>query len=255
MNCRICGAQLPAGAMFCGECGSSTTATRRTRKRPEQLPSDTTIIQPLAPPTPTVISVPLEVSPLQAAPRAVEALDVPDRGGVPSAPAAVPSPVAQEPPAHRALSPDRAPEAGPVRPPVALARDVPESEPLPASDIDLVPAFPAARPSPVRFLLQFSTGESVPVHGTGLVGRRPLPQPSEFFDHLVQIADTGMSVSKSHLEFGLHGGDLWVSDRFSGNGTVVRRHGEAPLRCEPGRRYLVPRGSRVEIGDQFFVVT
>jgi predicted component of type VI protein secretion system len=104
-------------------------------------------------------------------------------------------------------------------------------------------------------VLQFSTGETVSVRGTGLIGRRPLPQPAEHFDHLIQIADVGMSVSKSHLEFGQHDGSLWISDRFSGNGTVVRRPGEAALRCEPGRRYLVPRGSRVEVADQFFVVS
>jgi hypothetical protein len=102
--------------------------------------------------------------------------------------------------------------------------------------------------------LQFSTGETVNVHGTGLIGRRPLPQPGEVFDHLVQIQDSGMSVSKSHLEFGQHGGQFWVSDRFSGNGSVLQRPTEGPLRCEPGRRYLVPRGSRVDIADHYFVL-
>ena len=111
----------------------------------------------------------------------------------------------------------------------------------------------APRPT-VRFVLQFSTGETVVVHGTGLIGRRPLPQPSEHYDHLIQIADVGMSVSKTHVEFGQHDGEFWVSDRFSGNGTAIRRPNEAAHRCEPGRRYLVPRGSRVEIADQFFMV-
>jgi hypothetical protein len=64
-----------------------------------------------------------------------------------------------------------------------------------------------------------------------------------------------MSVSKSHLEFGQDQGRLWVSDRYSANGTVIRRPGEAAVRCEPGRRYLVPRGSRVEIAEQFLMVS
>jgi hypothetical protein len=34
----------------------------------------------------------------------------------------------------------------------------------------------------------------------------------------------------------------------------VRRPDSTSMRCEPGRRYLVPRGSRVEIADQFFMV-
>lgn len=189
MNCRICGAALPVGAMFCGECGSSTHATPNSRRRPDARPSDTTVIQPLTP-APSVASVPVRV-----------------QGPVEG----------KEPTEVQAPPPKPAPEA--------------------------------------RFVLQFSTGETVSVAGTGLVGRRPLPQPAEHFDHLIQIADVGMSVSKSHLEFGQHEGELWISDRYSGNGTVIRRPGEAALRCEPGRRYLVPRGSRVEVADQFFVVS
>jgi predicted component of type VI protein secretion system len=81
-----------------------------------------------------------------------------------------------------------------------------------------------------------------------------MPQPGESFEHLVQIVDRGLSVSKTHVEFGEHDGGLWVADRFSSNGTVVRRPGEDGLRCEPGRRVLVPRGSRVEIGEQAFTV-
>jgi len=211
VNCRICGTELPGGAMFCGECGSSSTATPATRKRPDPRPSDTTIIQRL-PPQPTVISVPIDT-------------DVP-------------------------FAPDAPPTDLPFSP-------APAAEP----PTELAPAMPAARPaaessstSAPLFELQFSTGERATVGGTGLVGRRPLPQPSEVFDHLIQISDTGRSVSKSHLEFGQQDGELWVSDRFSGNGTIIRRPGEAALRCEPGRRYRVPRGTRVDIADQFFVL-
>jgi len=81
-----------------------------------------------------------------------------------------------------------------------------------------------------------------------------MPQTGEVFDHLLQIADTGMSVSKTHLEFGQHDGEFWISDRFSGNGTVLRSPNAAPVRCEPGRRYRVARRSRVEIADQYFTV-
>lgn len=112
----------------------------------------------------------------------------------------------------------------------------------------------AEAPAAVRFVLRFSTGETRTVFGAGLIGRRPMPQPGEVFDHLVQIADHTLSVSKTHLEFGEHDGVLWVSDRFSGNGTIVRRPDDGALRCEPGRRYLVPRGSRVELAEQYFTV-
>lgn len=116
---------------------------------------------------------------------------------------------------------------------------------------------PAARPQPAaaRFVLQFSTGESVTVSGTGLVGRRPEPQPGECFDVLVAVDDQGRSVSKTHLEFGQDGGTFWVSDRFSANGTVVREPDRPGRLSAPGMRSRVPRGSRVEIGEQFFVVS
>ncbi|MBG6057921.1 ribosomal protein L40E [Cryobacterium sp. MP_M5] len=235
MNCLICGAALPAGAMFCGECGSSSTATPKSRKRPDPRPSDTTIIQPL-PRQPVVISIPLgsdgraQLLPAAAPGAARQAEATPKQDAVPPAPVAAvilaaPAPPAPQPPA---------PQPPVLQPPVLQT--------------------PVAAPRTSLFVLQFSTGETVSAQGTGLVGRRPLPQPTEHFDTLVQVNDLGMSVSKSHLEFGQHDGEFWVSDRFSGNGTIIRRPDSTSVRCEPGRRYLVPRGSRVEIGDQFFMV-
>ncbi|WP_439694394.1 FHA domain-containing protein [Curtobacterium sp. SP.BCo] len=109
-------------------------------------------------------------------------------------------------------------------------------------------------PTQAPFVLHFSTGERFGVHGTGLVGRLPRPQPGERYDDLLTVHDPGKSVSKTHLELGRDGDDLWVSDRFSGNGTVVRHIDGSIRRCEPGRRYRVERGARVDIGEQFFLV-
>jgi len=106
-----------------------------------------------------------------------------------------------------------------------------------------------------RFVLQFSTGESVSVYGTGLLGRNPTTQPGEFFDQIVSISDPSRSVSKTHLEFGQEGGAFWISDRYSGNGSGIREPDSPPKRCEPGRRYRVVRGTRVDIGEQFFIVS
>ena len=103
--------------------------------------------------------------------------------------------------------------------------------------------------------MQFSTGEGTTVHGTGLIGRNPLAEPGEYFDHRIAIIDHGKSVSKTHVEFGQAAGVLWISDRFSGNGTVIKRPQSDAQRAEPGKRYLVSRGSRIEIGDQFFIVS
>ena len=106
-----------------------------------------------------------------------------------------------------------------------------------------------------RFVLQFSTGESFTVFGSGLVGRNPRPEPGEHFDHALRILDASRSVSKTHLEFGQEAGQFWVKDRFSGNGTILREPELDAVRCRPDRRYRLSRGSRVDIGEQFFVVS
>jgi len=228
VNCRICGAELPADAMFCGECGSSTSATPESRRRPDPRPGDTTRVDRLPRASQRnsgVISVPVDgfraaepiVDPPSADPRAMGA----------------------------AVSEVGAASA------VASAAD--------AGEVPVVGGAPlvgglAVEPARPQFSLRFSTGETRTVFGSGLIGRKPMPQPGERFDHLVQIADHTLSVSKTHLEFGEHEGGLWVADRFSSNGTVVRRPDDGALRCEPGRRYLVPRGSRIEMAEQYFSV-
>jgi hypothetical protein len=62
-------------------------------------------------------------------------------------------------------------------------------------------------------------------------------------------------VSKTHLEFGQSDGALWISDRYSGNGTVIRTPDADPLVCVPGRRYVIARGTRIDIGEQFVIVS
>ncbi|WP_396598907.1 FHA domain-containing protein [Frigoribacterium sp. R86507] len=157
-------------------------------------------------------------------------------------PAVTPRPtVADVPPAPTSSS---APPWRPRRPPVDLPVD---------DDVDETRIVRRGGLG-TEYVLQFSTGESITVDGTGLVGRAPTPQPGERFDQLVRIVDPGKSVSKTHLEFGQEGGALWVSDRWSGNGTVVRPRDLPPRRADPGVRVRVTRGTRVEIGEQFFVV-
>ena len=167
--------------MFCGECGSSRTATVESRTRPDRRPNDTTIIARL--PRPGVI-------------------------------VSVPIPKAASDPVHT----------------------------------------PAALPRAATFVLTFSSGQRVSVRGSGLIGRKPLPLPDEVVDEIIKVVDADRSVSKTHLEFGQHEGEFWVSDRVSGNGTVIRRPGETAETLQPGRRYVLPRGTRVEIADQSFSV-
>lgn len=104
------------------------------------------------------------------------------------------------------------------------------------------------------FVLQFSTGENFTVTGSGLIGRAPRAEPAETVDQLLTVADPSRSISKVHLEFGIETGEFWIQDRYSANGTLVFAPDESQKRCAPGRRVRVARGSRVCIGDQFFLL-
>jgi len=141
------------------------------------------------------------------------------------------------------------PRSRPIPDPFPWGTDQPVREDLEATRLVADPAAGA------RYILQFSTGESVTVAGSGLVGRNPSMQPGEYVDQLVPIFDAGKSVSKTHLEFGQEAGRFWVSDRYSTNGSVIRQPDAEPRRCDAGRRYFVARGTRVDIGEQFFVVS
>lgn len=194
MRCRVCGAEIVAGSLFCGQCGSSVTAsTVRRAEVADFRPSDTSVVDRL--PRPAV--------------------------------------------------------AGRFPRPGAEGDGLPATEAMPAVPLDQAPPVPPVRP----YTLSFSTGESVEVVGGGLIGRRPITQPGERVDQLVVVSDPTRSVSKTHLEFGLEGGELWICDRYSGNGTVARPLGGVARQCEAGRRYRVTRGTRVDIGDQWFDVS
>lgn len=179
MKCRTCGTTLTAGAVLCGECGTSAIAPRPTL-------GDTARYD------------------------------------------------------RKALLDAIANESRPAR----VAAD---------QRATVSPPKPIERPQPL-FSLVFSTGESIRVSGSGLVGRNPAPREGERVDYLVQLIDPARSVSKTHLEFGVDEGSLWIADRGSSNGTRLGLDLLQPIDLEPGVRTVVPRGTRVGIGDAFFDV-
>ncbi|MET4159690.1 zinc-ribbon domain-containing protein [Agromyces sp. PvR057] len=221
MRCRICGAALPDGAMFCGHCGSSTSATPESRRRPDPRPGDTTSLGPGFRRSGVVsVAVGLQGEVADAESAAPAGTGVGEANGG-----------ADDVGALDGAGSSGGPETGDAGSGASARADA----------------------TPPRFVLRFGTGEVRVVFGTGLIGRRPLPQPGEHFDHLVHVDDPSRSVSKTHLEFGTHDGTLWIADRFSANGTIVRRSDDV-IRCEPGRRYLVASGTVVELADQSFTV-
>lgn len=188
-SCEFCAAELPEGAYFCGDCGTSVLAAPGSGER-----TDTAIM--------STVSSDAPVTPMSSAPSFATGRQD------------------------------------------ALPGDAPrfDTNPLTAAQAQ-------------TFTLTFSTGESVTVSGTGLLGRNPQPGEFESFDHLIIVTDPDRSVSKTHLEFGVEGINLWVADRFSGNGTLIREIGAPPRKAEPGRRYLVMRGARIDLGEQYFTIT
>lgn len=234
MTCNFCGSALPPTALFCGECGRSLGLGSRVIATTSELTVDLHV-DPRAQIAPEPEALPLPETPRE--PELPRSEEVPDPEPQPDV-----SLAATSVPATDTWLPSR------LLPPVR-----PRPEPT-ESDNEATRIVPSGR-SALRFVLQFSTGESVTVFGNGLVGRNPVAEPSEYFDHLVAIVDPGRSVSKTHLEFGQAAGAFWVSDRYSGNGTVVREPDGVPLRCESGKRYRIVRGTRVIMGDQFFVVS
>ena len=198
-------------------------------------------------PAPAPTAAPIDMPPAAPAPQAL----LPSRKSPSPAP---PSPAAPTPaPTSPGLPPSFSAPGAPTTQDTA-AIDPSAWADLEPMEIDLEETRIVQR-SGARFVLQFSTGESVSVSGTGLVGRNPVAEPGERFDSIVVISDAGKSVSKTHLEFGQDTGAFWITDRFSGNGTTVREPGGVPRRCDPGKRYRVTRGSRVDIGEQFFIVS
>ena len=319
MNCRKCGTELPAGAMFCAECGATVTVPRLVEPQTRTRPGDTAIIQPLdlnvsvpeflepdferaaaapepvrpapvrpAPVEPTavepapaepVVEVPAparvettparRVSPAPVLPAAVLPAPVVPAAAVPPTavrPTAVPPTAVPPAVVPSSRTPDTAvrlsPPARPAAPdPAPAASSVPAPAPAaPASSFesehdDLEATRIVRNRQGERFVLQFSTGENSTVFGSGLIGRNPVMQPGEYVDQLVTIVDSGKSVSKTHLEFGQTAGVFWIIDRFSANGTVVRQPDARPQRVDPGKRQTIARGTRVDIGEQFFVVS
>ena len=107
------------------------------------------------------------------------------------------------------------------------------------------PGAPMAPPSQGLVRLIFASGQHAIVTGNGLIGRQPLPDPGESFRHILAVPYPTRSLSKTHLEFGFDEGGLWVSDRWSANGSVLVAPTQAPLPLEAGRRYRAKIGSRL----------
>ncbi|MBF4608393.1 FHA domain-containing protein [Curtobacterium sp. VKM Ac-1393] len=280
--CHVCGNRLEPDDIFCGECGAVRPAVTAAftgpvvplpMARPDWATEHSDVESAGAGGTATTDTpddeIPVaesEADETDAEGPAVEDRATPPIGERPRGAHAAPSdeplgaadaPASWAPPTAAPLPPipGGATASLPPAPSDHVASSTADDELVDGLDEDVDETRIVSKtPTRAPFLLHFSTGERFGVHGTGLLGRLPRPQPGERYDDLLTVHDPGKSVSKTHLELGRDGDDLWVSDRFSGNGTVVRHIDGSIRRCEPGRRYRVERGARVDIGEQFFLV-
>ncbi|WP_185994685.1 RDD family protein [Nocardioides campestrisoli] len=152
-----------------------------------------------------------------------------------------PTPEAPSPPPSPATAPAPAPTPVPVpaAPAAEDGRTVARSAPR-----------HAAAPTAPRWRVFFDTGETFPVEGLVLVGRRPEPRPGEQVRHVVALPSSDMSLSKTHAQFGpAPDGSLVVMDRGSTNGSMLLRQGVV-RELGAGKPATLLPGDRVRFGDR-----
>lgn len=136
---------------------------------------------------------------------------------------------------------------------VPAAQEPVQHLPAPRSAPDPAPTVVRTLP-PTRWTVRFDDGQVLEVAGIALVGRRPEPRAGEQVSHLVPLASTDMSISKTHAQFGpSQDGTLLVMDRGSTNGTTLVRHG-ITRQLQPGRPTALLAGDRVVFGDREMTV-
>ena len=222
-RCEYCGAELRPNSMFCLSCGQLVTSGRAPVAAP--LPA------PLASTRP-----PLE----RTVPPAARAAAAP----APS-PAPAPAPASTGAPAVPAAGP-AGPAAGPAAsaglavPAASATAPVPPTEPAPPSLVPLTQR--------TTFVVAFSTGQRLTVDGPVVVGRRPEQAAAEAGAAAFAVDDPERSTSRAHAAFDVVDGQLVVTDRGSGNGTVVHRSG-VEIECVEGRPVALRPGDELELGS------
>jgi uncharacterized RDD family membrane protein YckC len=101
---------------------------------------------------------------------------------------------------------------------------------------------------------RLDSGEVIPVTRHGVLGRDPVSPSGDPSDILIALAGDTLSVSKTHLEFGVESGTVWVSDRGSTNGSAIVRDDGVEYELEPGERLTVVAGDRVRVGTRFLAI-
>jgi pSer/pThr/pTyr-binding forkhead associated (FHA) protein len=102
--------------------------------------------------------------------------------------------------------------------------------------------------------ITFDDGRDVVLETTALIGRNPAAAAGENIDQLIDFADMGRSVSKTHVLLRVDGITVWVTDRNSTNGTAVTGADGIRRQLAPGEPVAAAPGATVEFGDRSFTI-
>jgi PPM family protein phosphatase len=106
---------------------------------------------------------------------------------------------------------------------------------------------PSPAPGRAQFRLDVDDGTSIAVRGRGLIGRDPAAAAGAPIEHLVRLIDDSLTVSRTHLEFGVGEHGLWIRDCGSTNGSEIELNGQRNL-IEPGLPVFAPSGCTIHLG-------
>lgn len=122
--------------------------------------------------------------------------------------------------------------------------------------VEISPDAPAADPRRVlpTATLTFSTGAIAQIRATTLIGRRPHLEPGEDTTELLSIDDDSRTISKTHARLEWVDGQLWITDRYSANGTSAQRSGEHSVELAAGQSHPLHAGDIVRLGEVSFTV-
>lgn len=104
---------------------------------------------------------------------------------------------------------------------------------------------------PLRYAMNFSTGQRFALTAPTLIGRNPHPNENEENFNTVVIADSLRSVSKTHLLIAADAAGPYVMDRNSTNGTVVTLADGQQIICGPDQKVRFGLGTTIVFGSHW----
>ncbi|MFJ6651578.1 FHA domain-containing protein [Microbacterium sp. NPDC091313] len=224
--------------------------------------------EPAAPAVPAVPAAVPPLPPVPPVPAASAASNIEpgliDSISVPSARAATPAPT-ERMPVVDAGEPvgglDDEVEATIIRdtaPPVGVVEDdktisLAEARALRATG-GLPPVAPPLAPPPPRAVagvLRVSSGQSVALDRSVIIGRRPRSNRAGGADlpHLIAVDSPQQDISRNHLEVRVEGDTILATDLQTTNGTTLLRAGADPVRLHPTEATVIVVGDVLDLGD------